>query len=319
MASYFAWNRRPASKADRKDHRYAIGKKRYYQRDAAEQAVLVEEPVDMIIGTHPYASTILAEMISDMGLDIPVFYYATDVFNVPVASIDNKLAGFFISTKEGRERAIEKGQRDDLVLLASFPLQKELLESVHLTKREAREKLGLDPDLFTIQLNLGGEGIGSIKVIEGLDKAGVKAQIIILGGLNKQTKKQLERVSKRTNPNLHVIVRGFVSNVSDYLFASDVIVGRAGINTIVESIFAKRPFLITELVYTVIPSADYIEKYGVGWNADDEPQKAVNILKDLIDNPQKLSDIDLNFKKVPITYGADDIANRILDIVKAHQ
>ena len=43
------------------------------------------------------------------------------------------------------------------------------------------------------------------------------------------------------------------------------------------------------------------------------------ILKDLIDNPQKLSDIDLNFKKVPITYGADDIANRILDIVKAHQ
>ena len=81
---------------------------------------------------------------------------------------------------------------------------------------------------------------------------------------------------------------GFVKNVSEYLAASDIVAGRAGINTIVEAMYAHRPFLITDLVYTVIPSAEYVEKYHVGWNASEDTQKQLSIILDLASHPEKL-------------------------------
>ena len=114
-----------------------------------------------------------------------------------------------------------------------------------------------------------------------------------------------------------VHVKGFVNNVSDYLAASDIIAGRAGINTIVEAIYAHRPFLITELVYIVIASAEYVEKYHVGWNATGDVEKQLGIIKDLVRNPWKLLEMEENFGKVPIEYSSEKLARMITDDVSS--
>ncbi len=275
-----------------------------------------ESPFDFVVATHPYASTILSELFTFIGSNIPVFYYATDVFNAPVASISNKLKAFFIPTEEGKEKVIALGEDESLVRLSAFPLQQEIKERTNLSKTEAREKLDLDKNLFTIQLNLGGEGIGSIKLISKLNELNLPCQIVILGGMSTKAKKKMEKLKNRLSSNIKLEVRGFVNNVGDYLDASDVVVGRAGINTIVEAIYAKRPFMITELVYTVIPSADYVEKYKVGWNVTDDDNKAIAILEDLIRNPNKLDEIEKNFSSVPIVFSSEKLARNILDEIE---
>lgn len=274
---------------------------------------LEEDPIDFIFATHPYASTILSELVVDMDLDIPVFYYATDVFNAPVASICDKLSGYFISTEEGMEKVVAMGQDKNSIFLTPFPLQQELLENKRLSKKEAREKLDLDPSLFTIQLNLGGEGIGSIEIIKDLSKSDAEIQIVVIGGMSKSTEKKLKRIASRLPENIHLLVRGFISDVSTYLYASDAVVGRAGINTIVEAIYAHRPFLVTELVYTVIPSADYLEKYRVGWNCANGDRKASSIILDLIKNPAIIDEIENNFDSIPIEFSPRKVAELLLE------
>ena len=275
---------------------------------------LEECPIDFVFATHPYASTILSEMFFDMKLDIPVFYYATDVFNAPVATICDKLTGYFISTQEGFDRVLKMGQKKETMSLVPFPLQQNLLDTERLTKRDARIKLELDPELFTIQLNLGGEGIGSISVIEDLNKAKVNAQIVVIGGMSKNISKRLENLATKLHPGLKLLVRGFIKDVSTYLYAADVIVGRAGINTIVEAIYAHRPFVVTELVYTVIPSADYLEKYGVGWNCTKD-KKASDVILELMQDG-KLDAIDSKFQAVPIEFSPKKIAEKLISYVK---
>lgn len=278
--------------------------------ERALKSNLEESPVDFVFATHPYASTILSEMFCDMKLSIPVFYYATDVFNAPVATICDKLAGYYISTQEGFDRVLKMGQKKETMSLVPFPLQQNLTESEKLSKEAARKKLDLDPNMFTIQLNLGGEGIGSISVIEDLNKAKANAQIVVIGGMSKNISKRLENLSHKLHPGLKLIVRGFIKDVSSYLYAADVIVGRAGINTIVEAIYAHRPFVVTELVYTVIPSADYLEKYGVGWNCTKD-LKASDVILDLMKDG-KLDAIDSNFQAVPIEFSAKKIAEKLI-------
>ena len=278
-----------------------------------------EEPVDFIFCTHPYASTILSAMLKDLGIkDIPVYYFATDVFSAPVATISDDIRKFFISTEEGAERVRAMGQRPETVEVCPFPLQKNVAESPKLSKKEARSKLVLDENMFTIQLNLGGEGLGSIALLEGLYENDLPVQIVVLGGISKKMKKKLEGIRRKyKNAATRLVIAGFVNNVNEYLAACDIIAGRAGINTIVESMYAHRPFMITELVYTVIPSAEYVEKYKVGWNCTDDTEKQLDIIKQYVSGAEDINSLDANFSNIPIVYSAEKLASIVADDASA--
>ncbi len=275
---------------------------------------LEENHVDFVFCTHPYASTILSAMFKYLNINIPVYYFATDVFNAPVASISNDINKFYISTPEGAERVKRMGQNEDTIKIVPFPLQKSVANSPRLSKKEARDRVGLDPSLFTIQLNLGGEGLGSIELVKTIMKQNLPIQIVVLGGIGKEMEKKLDKIAQNyPKTKTRLIVAGFVSNVNEFLLASDIIVGRAGINTIVEALYMHRPFLITELVYTVIPSADYVEKYKVGWNATNDLEKQFNIIKSYSDNPEKLGELEMNFNHLSISFGTDKFVEKILE------
>ncbi len=268
---------------------------------------------DFIFCTHPYPERVLSALVKDLGLDIPVYYYATDVFTAPCSSVsaDSML---YVATEEGIEEVVRMGQPRDRVKLCPFPLQSSVASQPRLSKAEARQKLELDEGLFTIQLNLGGEGLGSLTLLEDIISNDLPVQVVIVGGIHKNMKDRLEQLATGNDGRkTKVIVRGFVSNVSEYLAASDIIAGRAGINTILEAIYAHRPFLITELVYTVIPSARFVEKHGVGWNASDDRAGQLSIVKDLISNPQKLDQMEECFDRVPIEYSARKLAEMVVE------
>ena len=171
----------------------------------------------------------------------------------------------------------------------------------------------MNPSLFTLQLNLGGEGIGSLSLLKNLLKADKPMQIVILGGMDKKGTAHINEIIRNADAkNTKVSVPGFVSNVNEYLAASDIVAGRAGINTIVEAMYAHRPFLITELVYTVLPSAEYIVSHKVGWNTSDNPEEAADIVLDAYAHPEKLEEMESAFNSIPIEYSAEKLASMII-------
>lgn len=275
-----------------------------------------ENRLDFIVCTHFVPSRIMSELVHENNLSIPVYYYATDVFSSPCSSIAPRLRRYFIPTEAGKEHIIEKGQPADSVALCSFPLQKACANSIRMDKADARRKLGLK-GMFTIQLNLGGEGIGTVALITELSKRNLPIQILVLGGLSEKMKERLEKMKAKLSSDIVLHVIGFVKNVDEYLYASDIVVGRAGINTMVEAMYMHRPFLITELVYTVISSAAYFEQYKIGWLAL-EPIKQADIIEHSLKNPDFLTDMEYNFSQVPMRYGASSFARQIIDDVEAY-
>ena len=75
--------------------------------------------------------------------------------------------------------------------------------------------------------------------------------------------------------------------------------------------------MITELVYIVIASAEYIEKYKVGWNTEGDTQRQIGIIEDLIANPQKLDQMEEAFAAVPLVYSAKGLAEQVIRDVEA--
>lgn len=268
---------------------------------------------DMIFTTHPYADYFLADLAARLAPSIPVTYYATDVFFVPMSAVNNNLCSMYVATEEGCKSAADNGQRADSIKLCPFPLQASCKAGQKLTKAAARRRIGLKEDVFTLQLNLGGEGIGSLELLEGLKCIDSPMQVVVIGGIKEKIKSRIEQIKATLPAHINVFIPGFVHNVNDYALASDIIAGRSGINTLVECFYLHRPFMITELVYTVMASADYVEKYGVGWNLNKDIDKQLSLITMFAKKPTLLDELDKNFDAIPIIYDAAGLAKMVVD------
>ena len=284
-----------------------VVKKRRYKK------IIHDYKPDIIFTTHPYPGYILSDLSAKLTPDIPVSYYATDVFSVPMSAVNNHLCTMYIPTQEGCDSAMMNGQNPDSIRLSPFPLQSSCMNCKKLTKTEARKKLGLKENVFTLQINFGGEGVGSYELLEGLGGISSPMQVIIIGGMDEKRKTRLEKIQAGLPKHIEVYIPGFVSNVNDYVQACDIIAGRSGINTLVECFYLHRPFLITELVYTVMASADYVERYGVGWNLSHNLTAQLSLIAEYAKNPSPLDTLEENFERIPIRYSAAELAQMLID------
>lgn len=276
----------------------------------------IKTKTEAIICTHYLPARLLSDIFKDLKINIPVYYYATDVFSCPGFAISKNIRKFYIPTNEGAEYALSYGQPKETLEICPFPLQSSCANSVKLSKQEARKKLALK-DMFTIQLNLGGEGIGTLSLIEEIAKKELPIQIVVIGGMSENSKNKLQNMFQQLPKCMNLVVAGFVRNVDEYLYACDIVVGRAGINTMVEALYMHRPFMITELVFTVIPSVDYVKKYNIGWEAL-EIEKQVQLIEESLNDKNFLDKMDSYFSKVPMDFGADKLAKMIVEDIQAY-
>jgi 1,2-diacylglycerol 3-beta-galactosyltransferase len=116
-------------------------------------------------------------------------------------------------------------------------------------KDARRNKLGLDSDLPTVLVVGGGDGMGGIVDIAGalgekLGKVGVEpsSQMVVVCGSNKDAQSKL--ASKKFGAGVSVLIQGFVSNMDEWMNASDVIVTKAGPGTIAEASICGLPCMM---------------------------------------------------------------------------
>jgi processive 1,2-diacylglycerol beta-glucosyltransferase len=111
---------------------------------------------------------------------------------------------------------------------------------------DARQKLGLKVDRFTVLFTSGGMGASSIEsMVAEFCRQSPDAQAVVVCGNNTALKAALE-TRKAELPNL--FVQGFVNNMQDFMDAADLVVGKAGGSTVSETLAKGVPMMILEPV-----------------------------------------------------------------------
>lgn len=264
---------------------------------------------DFIVSTNFLGGIFIPAALKELGVDIPVYQYAADVFDSPLTGINPALTKIYVPSKVGYENIIKRGQPEETVELCPFPLQQNFEDYFRLTKADARDKLKLE-NKFTILINLGGEGIGNTELLNELVARKYDVQVVAIGGLSKTTQHAF-RMFRKKNPGFTFVYRGFVSNVQEYISACDVQIGKAGANAVMESMYLRRPFIVTQVLYAFKASKDFFERHMVGW-CENNVDKQADIIGSLYLNPETTNIIDKRFNTVPMEFGASKFRDQIL-------
>ena len=265
---------------------------------------------DLIVVPHFLAASIIQPLVDLLQLQVPVFEYAADVVFTPNLGINKHLDRLYICTEIGRELAIRAGQPEHTIRICPFPLKTELMQSKPLSKQDARKKLGLK-DLFTVLLNLGGEGIGTADFLEEVARRNLNWQVITVGELSGSTKLHY-KAFKENHPDFPLHTPGFVKNIQDYICACDVQAGKAGANALMESLSLQRPFLISSLLYAAWPTTIFFNRRNVGW-VENDVTRQVDILQAYSEDPIQQEAMLQAFEKLPLVFDSDAFARQILD------
>ena len=268
-----------------------------------------KEKPDFIVSTNFMGATILPALVEKMGVKCPVYDYVADLFDQVKCGVDGKITKVFVPTEIGVEHTVAMGQSRESVVLSPFPLSKKFETMEKMGKKEARKALGLE-DKFTILLNLGGEGIGSPSFLYEMVRRGIDAQVVVIGGKSRTTEMEFN-IFRKEHPAFSLEMRGFVDSVPLYIMACDMQMGKAGANSLMESLYLKRPFLVSEVLYMARSTPLFFARYPVGWCEDDE-EKKVDIIERCYRNKSEMDRIEREMERLPVVFSAP----RLLEMIE---
>ena len=102
----------------------------------------------------------------------------------------------------------------------------------------------------------------------------------------------------------------FVNNVNEYLIASNIQIGKAGANALMESIYLHRPCIVSDLLYAARATKDFFSENKVGW-CEGKVSKQVDIVEACFKEPDFLEKVETHYSNLPLEFGADKFAKQI--------
>ena len=88
--------------------------------------------------------------------------------------------------------------------------------------------------------------------------------------------------------------------------ACDMQMGKAGANSLMESLYLKRPFLVSEVLYMARSTPLFFKEHYVGWCEDDTEKKA-DIIERFYRNEDERKRIENEMENLPIEFSASKL------------
>ncbi|MDD3383382.1 MAG: glycosyltransferase [Bacilli bacterium] len=263
------------------------------------QRIIKEFKPDAIVSTHPFALGLVSYFKEKETIDCRTYYVITDYCLLPDSENAYNMDKVFTSCKEINGDLIKKGVSRKLLLSTGIPVD----DRYENYKEELidYDKIDVNPDLFTILLMNGGQGIGyNYEIIKELGELKKEIQIISINGSNKKTKNNIDRYLRK-NPDLKikVINKGYSDNVFQYMQVSDLYIGKAGGISTTECIKIGLPILIPKKPpFHEIYNVDFLVKKGYAIYSKSIKNLKKDIEKFLKDKKtlEKIKNAQLNFE-----------------------
>ena len=286
-------------------------------RRGCARAIRQHRP-DLVISVHPLINRAACNALKDLNPDAPFVTVVTDLFDAHGLWFSAAADVVIVPTQGAYERGIRwKFPREKMRVIGQ-PISLKFATSdspnaVHESQSELRARLNLRQDLFTILLVGGGEGMGPLRAIaRAIDHANFPIQLAIIAGRNAKLLKQLQKLPWRVPVNL----QGFVSNMPDWMRASDLVITKAGPGTIMETLAAGKPMILSSYLRGQEEgNVRFVQEEGVGVLRS-SPHAIVTQLRAWLDGGRgQLAEMQAVAKRAARPNAAVEIAREIVRLL----
>jgi len=271
--------------------------------------LLREQCPDVVVSVYPLCVHALAQARQQLGLSIPQVTVVLDLVNIHPTWGCPVVDYCLVPTESARQQVLRYGVPAERVRLLGLPVRLHF-GTCQGEKEALQARLGLDPDLWTLLLMGGAGGVGPLlEVARALDEADLPLQLLVVTGHNERLRRKMAAASWRKGVDLF----GFVEQVWELVGASDLLLTKAGPQSICEGLNAGLPILI----FDVLPgqeagNADYVVSHGAGLLIP-SPEALVAAVQELLSHPGRLADMRAGAQELARPQAALDTARLVLD------
>ena len=177
---------------------------------------------DVIVMSHLFPAEIISQL-KNRGIRLPeTFFVATDYTCSPFVE-ETLCDHYIIPCEELQPEFVRRGIAPDKLVPLGIPVRRAFAEPAE--RREARRRLGLEPDSRYCLIFGGSVGVGSIPRITRmlLNRYGDSLRLIVVCGNNDRL---FHRLTKRCGDRITLL--HFTDRIADYLSACDLILSKPG-------------------------------------------------------------------------------------------
>jgi processive 1,2-diacylglycerol beta-glucosyltransferase len=198
-----------------------------------------------------------------------------------------------VALEETKVHLQKLGLPGDRITVSGIPIDSSFHEHSPEEQRAVRIGLGLDPSLPVLLVSAGALGVSPAEIIlEELFELKQPVQIVLLAGQNEELKKRLEVMAAASpSPMIRVTVIGYSTEMSSWMGAATLLIGKPGGLTISEAMASGLPMVII----SPIPgqeerNSDQLLEKGIAIKCNDFTTLSYKIEK-LLESPERLEEM----------------------------
>src|SRR5258708_755700 len=279
-------------------------------RRGLRRMLLHEKQADVIVNVHPFF-TINAMAVLRNQPSRPAFInVVADLVSTHAFWYDRSVDRILVPTQPAFDYGLRLGILPEQMRVTGLPVSSRFTRGL-MSKSEARAKLGWLPDVPTILLIGGGEGMGPLyRIAQRLNRLPAKCQIAIVAGRNQLLRERLDAVEWQHPAHIY----GFATNMPELMAAADLLVTKAGPATISEACIAGLPMILSG----AIPGQEdgnvtYITSNQAGVYAPNPAKVAKAVAEWLAQGPDFLRERAENTRKLARPDAVWEVADEIWD------
>ena len=257
---------------------------------------LTENNYDLAIGTHLFPCLALTKLKKEK--DIKFINVATDYECIPFWEETNPDL-FVIPSYLLKDDFIKKGFKEDILLPTGIPVASSFFNTKEMPEFKNKK---------VVLLTSGSMGFGHVKdIVLNLLANIPNAYVVVICGTNETLKNDLEKID-----NKHLIVKGFVNNMNDYMASSTVIISKPGGLTTTEIAAMNKPLVHMMPIPGVEDyNANFFERNNMSIRANNI-DNIVNATKRLLEDSKLRNDMISNQKKLINKYSAKSLVEYVI-------
>lgn len=261
---------------------------------------ITENNFDLIIATHLFPALTLTAINKNKNYQkINFITIATDY--EPCPFLEETKPDHLVVAKDLNKRFLSKGIKKTILTPLGIPVSTRFIT----TAKDIRKELNIKDEKI-ILIMLGSMGFGKITNIISSISQEENVKIIIVCGSNK---KLLSELTNLSNPNL--IPLGFVNNINDLIYTSDVVLSKPGGLSSTEIASIGKPLIhIYPIPGIETYNTNYFSTRKMSLSCQKEEEIITSLRKILQDEKLQKRMIKNQHKYIPNT-SAKDLVNLI--------
>lgn len=283
------------------------GRRRFFKEFASVKP-------DLLVASF-YQPAHLVRQANEKGIsDALIAAYSPDPYIYP--AWDRKCDLFLVNNEDAEKCAIENGFSKDQVKRIPFIYSEKVINNKK-TKTEARKFLGLPENGMTVLITSGAYGAATNKkLVKRLFSSDHPMNVVFVFGKSEGLIPKFMKLAEKKKDCVNFFPVGFTDKLSDYMIASDIIVGKTGSNTVAEAAHFGTPMILNATAGKLEEiTARYYERIGTAVRIK-SAEKIANVIEMEIRNGNgfmKDNEKCLPFKDES---GAEKAADLLFELLK---